>query len=352
MAHWPALQAVPGVELRGLIASNPRSTAAASEQYGVPGFATVAEMAADDSIDLVAITVKVPEHRRLLEPLLDSPKAVLCEWPLALDLAEAETFRPTAAAGPRFTGLQGHVSPMLRWVRELVQDGYVGRVLSSAMLASFPGGGPTFTPGSAYTADVANGATMVTIPFAHALDMQTVVLGDLTETTTQLATLLPDGIIADTGAVIPKTAPDELAVTGRLSAGGVASMHFRGAAHRTTPFLWEIDGTEGSLRVTGNVGLPMSATLTLEGAQGTDQLAPMTLPDGYDRYPDLLGTPAHNVAHLYDRVATAIGGQDAEVPTFADGLELHRTLEALTNGTEARGHIAPRVVAHRPDALL
>ena len=59
------------------------------------------------------------------------------------------------------------------------------------MLLSFPGGGPS--SGSAYTADAANGATMMTISFAHVLDMQTMLLGELTETRAIVATLRPKG---------------------------------------------------------------------------------------------------------------------------------------------------------------
>ncbi|MBW8705447.1 Glucose--fructose oxidoreductase [Streptomyces sp. MBT84] len=335
VAHWPAIEAVPGVRLQGLTAGSPKSTAAAAKRYGVPGYMSVAEMASREEIDLIAITVRVPEHRKLLEPVLESGKAVLCEWPLARDLAEAEFLRDAGRPGPRFTGLQGHVSPTTRWVRDLIADGYVGEVLSSSMICSFPGGGATFTSASAYTADAANGATMMTIPFAHALDMQAVALGELTGTTATIATLRTQAVNTDTGKAIAKTAPDQIAVTGRLPGGAVASMHFRGGAPRTTPFAWEIDGTRGSLRITGDVGLPMSAALAVEGAHDQEALSPLELPAGYDRFPGMSGTPAHNVAHLYAEVAEALSGRDSGAPGFDHAVELHRSLEAIAHrGTE------------------
>lgn len=94
--------------------------------------------------------------------------------------------------------------------------------------------------------------------------MQTVLWGELTETTATIATLRTEAINTDTETVIPKTAPDQIAVTGRLPGGAVASMYFRGGARRTTPFLWEIDGTRGSLRITAKLGLPMSSALMVE----------------------------------------------------------------------------------------
>jgi predicted dehydrogenase len=329
VAHQPALEAVPGVELRGLTASSPESTAAAADHYGVPGYGSVAELVDRDEIDLIAITVRVSEHRELLGPVLESGKAVLCEWPLALDLAEAELLRDAGRPGPRFTGLQGHVSPTIRWLRELIDDGYLGEARSSSMLLSMPGGGPTFTSGSAYTADAANGATLLTIPFAHALDMQGVLLGEPSEMKATIATQQTEALNTDTGETIPKSSPDQVAVTGRLPGGAVASMHFRAAAFRTTPFLWELDGTEGSLRIDGNLGLPMSAALTVEGAREGEEMAPLEIPDGYDKFPALAGTMAHNVAHLYSQIGEALGGRASEAPTFDDAVELHRTLEVI-----------------------
>lgn len=336
LAHWPALKAIPRLQLRGLTARSPQSTAAAATLYGVPGYDSVAEMTTREDIDLIAITVRVPEHRELLGPVLESGKAVLCEWPLARNLAEAEFLRDTGRPGPRFTGLQGHVSPTTRWVRDLIADGYVGEVLSSSMICSFPGGGPTFTSASAYTADAANGATMMSIPFAHALDMQAVTLGELTETTATIATLRTQAVNTDTGATIPKTAPDQIAVTGRLPGGAVAGMHFRGGALRTTPFAWEIDGTRGSLRITGDVGLPMSAALTVEGARDKESLSPLAPPAEYDRFPELSGTLAHNVAHLYAQIVEALSGRDSDAPTFEHAVELHRWIEAIAAKATAR----------------
>jgi hypothetical protein len=173
---------------------------------------------------------------------------------------------------------------VIRWVRDLIADGYVGEVLSSAMLVSFPGGGATFTSGSAYT-------------------------------TGAIATLRTEAINIDTGATIPKTAPDQLAITGRLPGGAVASMHFRGGALRTTPLLWEIDGTRSALRITARLGLPMSAALAVEDAP----LAPLELPAAYARFPSLAGTPAHNVAHLYAQVAEAL-----QLEPFSDVYETRR----------------------------
>jgi hypothetical protein len=63
-------------------------------------------------------------------------------------------------------------------------------------------------------------------------------------------------------------------------------------------------------------------------------LAPLQQPTGYDLYPGLVGTPAHNVAHLYTQVVDAMAGRESEVPTFDYGVELHRTLESITAASQ------------------
>ena len=41
-------------------------------------------------VDVVAVTVKVPDHLELATAALDAGKAVCCEWPLGNGLAEAQ----------------------------------------------------------------------------------------------------------------------------------------------------------------------------------------------------------------------------------------------------------------------
>ncbi|OZM79201.1 Gfo/Idh/MocA family oxidoreductase, partial [Pseudonocardia sp. MH-G8] len=58
--HVPALSAVDGIELRALATGSAASARAASEVYGVPGYASVEQLARDRGVDLVVVAVKVP----------------------------------------------------------------------------------------------------------------------------------------------------------------------------------------------------------------------------------------------------------------------------------------------------
>src|SRR5439155_22488476 len=77
--------------------------------------------------------------------------------------------------------------------------------------------------------------------------------------------------IEETGERIMKTAPDQIAVIGTLTSGATASVHIREAVAGGTGFLWEINGTDGTVRITADAALPEIFPLTVAGAQGRNE---------------------------------------------------------------------------------
>jgi predicted dehydrogenase len=93
-----------------------------------------------------------------------------------------------AVRGSRtFVGLQGRSAPPLRYLADLVGDGYVACPVN----ASGETWGPLFSASEEYMLDRGNGATMLTIPFAHTLDALTMVLGELGDVTATMAVRRP-----------------------------------------------------------------------------------------------------------------------------------------------------------------
>jgi predicted dehydrogenase len=335
-AHVPALAAVDGFELRGLAASSRESAAAAAQQYDVPlAFASARELANDDAIDLVVVAVKVPHHRELVTTALEAGKAVYCEWPLGRDVAEAEEM---AAAAERLgartaVGLQARSAPAFRYLADLVAQGYVGEVLSTTVVASGFNWGATFRPGGEYMLDRANGATLLSVPVAHTVDVLEMVLGEVTGLRAVLGRRRTEARHAETGEVRPMTAEDQVAVVGGLESGAVAALHFRGGLSRGTNFLWEINGTGGDLVVTHDFARPQFGQVTLRGGRGPEAaLRELAVPDGYRLVPRLAGReddPAYNVAHAYLGLRRDLETGSTTVPGFAHALARHRMLERI-----------------------
>ena len=334
-AHIPALRALPNYEIRALSAHNAESAREAGEVFGVSAvFSDHERLVTQPDIDVVAVTVKVPHHRALVSAALAAGKAVYCEWPLGRDLEDTRAMAVLAAErGVRtVVGLQARQAPAIEFVQQLLRDGYVGEVLSTTMVGlSIPGdvvGQP-----NAYMLDKANGANLLTIPVGHSLDILNYVLGEFADLSAVSSLRRPHITIEETGERIVKTAADQIAVIGTLTSGASASIHIREAVAGGTGFLWEINGSDGTLRITADAAVPGIFPLTVAGAQGRNEPTELVIPAALTRkWPALTsleGAPAFNVGRAYAAFAADIANGTHTVPDFADAVRRHEVIAAI-----------------------
>src|SRR5207244_11293126 len=126
-------------ELTALSTTRRESADAASKLFDVAAaFDNHQELVNSPAVDAVAVTVKVPYHLELATAALEAGKAVYCEWPLGNGLNEAEPLAALAKQQGVFAGagLQGRSAPAVAYVRDLVEQGYVGEVLSTTLVGS------------------------------------------------------------------------------------------------------------------------------------------------------------------------------------------------------------------------
>src|SRR2546430_735098 len=334
-AHIPALRALPNYEIRALSAHNAESARAVGDMFGVSAvFSDHEQMVTQPDIDVVAVTVKAPRHRELVAAALAAGKAVYCEWPLGHDLDDARAMAALAAEhGVRtIVGLQGRQAPAIGFVEELLSDGYVGEVLSTTMVGVSVAGGSVVQP-NAYMLDKANGANALTIAVGHSLDTLNHVLGEFADLSAVSDLRRPLVKIEETGEEVVKTAADQIAVIGTLTSGATVSVHIREAVAGGTGFLWEINGTDGTIRITADAALPEIFPLTVAGAQGRNELVELAVPTALTRkWPTLTsleGAPAFNVARAYAAFAADIDNGTHTVPDFVDAVRRHEGIAAI-----------------------
>src|SRR2546425_7739706 len=334
-AHIPALRALPNYEIRALSTHSAESARAAGEVFGVrPVFSDHRQLVSQPDIDVVAVTVKVPHHRELVSAALAAGKAVYCEWPLGRDLDDARAMASLAAEQGVSTivGLQARQAPAIEFVQELLSDGYLGEVLSTTMVGLSVLGDVLGQP-NAYMLDKANGANVLTIAVGHTLDILNYVLGEFADLSAVSNIRRPLITIEETGERIVKTAADQIAVIGTLRSGATASVHIREAVAGGTKFLWEINGTDGTLRITADAALPEIFPLTVKGAQGRNEPAELAIAAALTRkWPTLTsleGAPAFNVARVYAAFAADIDNGTHTVPDFADAVRHHELIAAI-----------------------
>jgi len=334
-AHIPALRALPNYQIRALSTHNAESARAAGEVFGVGAvFSDHEQLVTQPDIDVVAITVKVPHHRELVAATLAAGKAVYCEWPLGRDLDDARAMAALAAEQGAHTvvGLQARQAPVIEFVQELLRDGYLGEVLSTTMVGLSVPGDVVGQP-NAYMLDKTNGANLLTIAVGHSLDTLNYVLGEFADLSAVSDLRRPLITIEETGEQIVKTAADQIAVIGTLTSGATASIHLREAVAGGTGFLWEINGTNGTLRITADAAYPEIYPLTVTGAHGrnepTQLAAPAALTQKCPALTSLEGTPAYNVGRAYAAFAADIDNRTHTVPNFADAVARHEVIAAI-----------------------
>jgi predicted dehydrogenase len=334
-AHIPALRALPNYQIRALSAHNTESARAAGEVFGVGAvFSDHQQLVTQPDIDVVAITVKVPDHRELVSAALAAGKAVYCEWPLGRNLADAQAMATLAAQRRAHTvvGLQARQAPPIQFIQQLLRDGYLGEVLSTTMVGlSLPG--DIVVQPNAYMLDKTNGANLLTIAIGHSLDTLTYLLGEFANLSAISDLRRPLITIEETGQQIMKTAADQIAVIGTLTSGATASIHIREAVAGGTGFLWEINGTNGTLRITAADAQPQIYPLTVAGAHGRNEpaklAAPAALTQKWPALTTLEGTPAYNVGRAYAAFAADLDNGTHTVPDFADAVARHEVIAAI-----------------------
>lgn len=329
--HVPALEALSQYELRAVATSRAASARRAATEWAVDAFDDPRQLIAHPDVDLVVVAVKVPDHHELVAQAVAAGQMVFSEWPLAVDLAQAEDLAArAAAAGVRTViGLQARFDPTIAYLRDLVQQGYLGRVIATNIVGSGQAWGPATDLAHVYAYDRRNGVTPLSVSVGHALDALTFVLGDVNSATATLG-VGHDEIDVLNSTPIRSTTPDQVAVTAALGSGAVASIFYRGGLSRAGDFRWEINGTDGDLLVTspapnGNI---QATELLLAGGRGEDKrVESIRVPTDH---PEIrLHGPARNVAALYATFARDLDQGTRVAPSFSDAVRLHRLVDQI-----------------------
>jgi predicted dehydrogenase len=249
-AHVPALKALPHYELKAVCTSHEDTAKASAAAFGAErAFHRFSDMAADPDVDLIVVCVRVPGHRELVMAGLQAGKAVLCEWPLGANLAEAEEMAGLASRRSVKTvvGLQARSDPTILYAADLVKGGHIGEVLT-ANLSTVTQAQLQRGPGRIWQGVRANGANTLTIAGGHAIDALCAVLGEFAEVSARVSTRVPEWRTPE-GKPVPVDAPDTINVVGRMASGAEVTVNVAAVPSNPGGNRIEIYGREGALVV-------------------------------------------------------------------------------------------------------
>jgi predicted dehydrogenase len=337
-SHFPALRAHPDVEMTAVCTTRTETAEEARKAFGAKlAFTDYREMIASPEVDAVAVVVKVPLHYEPTKAAIEAGKPVYTEWPLGRNTAEAVELTEAARAKgvPTAVGLQSRVSPALLFMKEQIEAGYVGEVLSCHM--SCIRDGALARPSSrAWQRDASLGANTLTIANGHAIDALRFVLGNFARVACLVTTQAPQWYETDTKRMVEVTSPDNVLVSGKLASGAVASVHVAAAPWAGSGFRMEIYGREGTLVATGSVSSQRGEMLCVRGAQRGHDLLDLEIPARFTWVPEDFprGDP-FNVGQMYTRFAEAVRTGQNRLPTFETAVDLHRFLDTIKQASDS-----------------
>ncbi len=345
-AHLPAVKAAPGLTLEAVCTTRQETARTAAHKWGARKWYTdVEDLCNDPDVDLVTVAVRPRMHHPLTMAALAAGKPVFCEWPLALNTSEALEMAAEAARSnlPTGVGLQGRFAPAVAWARRLVADGAVGKPLSfvvSQMLSKFD---VDADRSWLVRHEEASGALFVA--FGHVMDSVRFILGRAGNITARQLTLSPAGTYTEGGSFQWQTADTVMAIA-ELANGMVGTAHVSNATSPPLGYSLRIIGEEGQILLGAPsyyqfspVRVSRGPLQVSMGRDGSEGLKEVKVPDEYfSDMPVTEGHAAYNVARALTAFADAIREDRRFRPDFADGVDLHRLLDAvMTSNREGCG---------------
>ncbi|WP_430296954.1 Gfo/Idh/MocA family protein [Sinomonas sp. B1-1] len=297
--HLEAFAAIPEAAVVAVCDVDPDRARETAARWGIPqAFGSVEELLAA-GVDIVSVCTPHPTHEAVVLAAAAAGVHVLCEKPIAIDLASAERMVAACdAAGVRLGVLfQRRFWPAAQRLRAAVDNGTLGRPIlghASVLLHREPAYyGATPWRGTWAT----DGGGVLMTQAIHYIDLLQWLMGEVTEVHGHIATFRHDIEVEDTAAAVL-----------RFASGAMATLSASTAA---TPSLGV------GIRVTGETGATAELTEFPEGTDGRVTL--------FARGGTIETEPAHPAGTAPNVDLSTINGQlvphhTAQIREFVDAL--------------------------------
>ena len=337
--HIPALGTLDDFEIVAAASRTQESADRLAAQFNIPhAFGDHEDLIADPDIDLVVVLAPGPEHARLTRAAIEGGKDVYSEWPLTTSTAESEELLALAEAkGVRHVvGLQRRFAPSARYVRDLVEQGYVGKIRGVGMSVGVDAFAPTMSERHTWTIDAANFTHVLSIYGGHFGDLLFHTVGFPVQLTAVTETQFPTVTLQETGEKVPYASPNEVMVIGTLNGGGLFSVQLEGAQRHRTGLQIDITGTDGVLRITNPRGFENTDDNTVTGmAEGAASFSPLPVPAEYETLAKThLDASVQDVAYLYSAYARDRQNGTAEASDFKDAVQMHHLIDQISSSSD------------------
>ncbi|AXC16392.1 putative oxidoreductase (plasmid) [Acidisarcina polymorpha] len=336
--HIPALRLLPEYKIVAVSSRSKSKAQETADAFGIEhAVGSVEELAHLLDVDLVVVLPPAPEHALAVKSAIAAGKDVYCEWPLTTNTRDSEELLSMvqAAGGRHVVGLQRTIGASTQYLRDILVQGYVGRLRSVRMHVSMASFGPARSAGLEWTVDKSNFSHVLSIYGGHFMDMLFHVVGQPSTVSSIVATQFPDLTLSRTGQTFHNETPDCVMAIGTLKGGALFEIQIEGGKLHPSGLQIDITGTCGDLRVTNAKSFGTKQDNLLEGSQGEDgEWHVLPTPRRYQTIPDSsLDVSVQDLAQLYAAFAKDCASGTSDARNFSDAVAMHRVIDAINSAS-------------------
>ena len=302
--------------------------------------------AAIDRDDIDAVDISLPNHLHAPAAIAaaQAGKMILCEKPLAMNLAEAEAMRDAARGVPTMVWFNYRRVPAIAFARQLIDQGRIGTVFhyDAAYRQQW---GADLSRAATWRMDPAlAGSGVADDLLTHLLDTALYLNGPIVEGVALTRTFAPDRKVDDAFVAMVKFENGSI--------GTFEATRFGIGIKNGNAF--QIHGANGMLRFNLE---RLNHLEFVDATQPSTEQGPRDLLVTDLKHP-IFGNfwrPGHIIGYEHTFIATlaefllAVSKNERFRPDFADGVEVQRVLDALQRSAKTREWIAVASEARTAD---
>ncbi len=225
----------PETELAAIWDEEPERGQAKAAQYGVPYYASLDEMLAQDGIDAVIVDAPTNIHRDVIVKAARAGKHIFTEKVIAPTAKEvSEIIAAVREAGVKLTvSLPRLYDNYTQTIDRVLREGKLGKLTLARVRLSHNGATANWLPAHFYSKEQCGGGALIDLG-CHPMYLVRRFLG------------MPESVSASFGYVTGKEVEDNAVAVLRYAEGAIGIVE-AGFVNSHSPFSIELHGTEGTL---------------------------------------------------------------------------------------------------------
>ena len=331
--HLSALRENPDFHTVAICSRRPERARAAALDHGIPAhLADFRELVRSDGVDAVIVASPPHLHHAMVIAALEAGKHVVCEKPMARNLAEARDMQRIADR----VGTVAMVNHQLRFlpirmrINELINEGYIGEPHAASVTVHRSSLNDPHERPWGWLMEQEKAGGMLGATGAHYLDALRWWFGDVKAVAGAVSTMVRQRRLPDSSTMAKVDADDNFSVILRFANGALGTIHVSATSGHEGDEEVTLSGSEGTLQVRqSRLWGARAGDFSLNELPVPERLSDGIIPGGH-----YLVQPTASLLRTW---ASAIRENHPASPSFADGVKTQELIDgALRSSQQGR----------------